>query len=238
MVESFIKAEKEAAWSDVARRMAHEINNPLTPIQLSAERIKKRYASVFKDEDLDFLNKSTDTIVSQVEVLRDMVLEFGNFAKQPELNFEVFDVSKLIDETLEFLKRDKDSFQVLVEHNGNTFIEADIKRIRQVLNNVFTNTIDALKSESHPIIKIRTKPVIYQSNEYLVLEVKDNGHGFENNLLDSVFEPYITTKNKGTGLGLPIVKKIIEEHKGLISIKNNKEKGATLSIFFLKAQEK
>ena len=238
LVESFIKAEKEAAWSDVARRMAHEINNPLTPIQLSAERIKKRYASVFKDEDLDFLNKSTDTIVSQVEVLRDMVLEFGNFAKQPELNFEVFDVSKLIDETLEFLKRDKDSFQVLVEHNGNTFIEADIKRIRQVLNNVFTNTIDALKSESHPIIKIRTKPVIYQSNEYLVLEVKDNGHGFENNLLDSVFEPYITTKNKGTGLGLPIVKKIIEEHKGLISIKNNKEKGATLSIFFLKAQEK
>jgi nitrogen fixation/metabolism regulation signal transduction histidine kinase len=103
---------------------------------------------------------------------------------------------------------------------------------------VFTNTIDALKSENHPVIKIRTKPVIYQSNEYLVLEVKDNGHGFENNLLDSVFEPYITTKNKGTGLGLPIVKKIIEEHKGLISIKNNKEKGATLSIFFLKAQEK
>ena len=238
LVESFINAEKEAAWSDVARRMAHEINNPLTPIQLSAERIQKRYASVFKNEELDFLNKSTDTIVSQVEVLRDMVLEFGNFAKQPQLNFEVFDVSKLIDETLEFLKKDKDSFQVLVEHNGDASIEADIKRIRQVLNNVFTNTIDALKSESHPVIKITTKSLIHQSNEYLVLEIKDNGHGFDNKLLHSAFEPYITTKNKGTGLGLPIVKKIIEEHKGLISIKNNKEKGATLNIFFLKVQEK
>lgn len=238
LVESFIKAEKEAAWSDVARRMAHEINNPLTPIQLSAERIQKRYASVFKNEELDFLNKSTDTIVSQVEVLRDMVLEFGNFAKQPQLNFEVFDVSKLIDETLEFLKKDKDSFQVLVEYNGDASIEADIKRIRQVLNNIFTNTIDALKSESHPVIKITTKSLVHQSNEYLVLEIKDNGHGFDNKLLDSAFEPYITTKNKGTGLGLPIVKKIMEEHKGLISIKNNKEKGATLNIFFLKVQEK
>ena len=238
LVESFIKAEKEAAWSDVARRMAHEINNPLTPIQLSAERIQKRYASVFKNEELDFLNKSTDTIVSQVEVLRDMVLEFGNFAKQPQLNFEVFDVSKLIDETLEFLKKDKDSFQVLVEHNGDASIEADIKRIRQVLNNIFTNTIDALKSESHPVIKITTKSLVHQSNEYLVLEIKDNGHGFDNKLLDSAFEPYTTTKNKGTGLGLPIVKKIIDEHKGLISIKNNKEKGATLKIFFLKAYER
>ena len=238
LVESFIKAEKEAAWSDVARRMAHEINNPLTPIQLSAERIQKRYASVFKNEELDFLNKSTDTIVSQVEVLRDMVLEFGNFAKQPQLNFEVFDVSKLIDETLEFLKKDKDSFQVVVEHNGDASIEADIKRIRQVLNNIFTNTIDALKSESHPVIKITTKSLVHQSNEYLVLEIKDNGHGFDNKLLDSAFEPYTTTKNKGTGLGLPIVKKIIDEHKGLISIKNNKEKGATLKIFFLKAYER
>lgn len=238
LVESFIKAEKEAAWSDVARRMAHEINNPLTPIQLSAERIQKRYASVFKNEELDFLNKSTDTIVSQVEVLRDMVLEFGNFAKQPQLNFEVFDVSKLIDETLEFLKKDKDSFQVLVQHNGDASIEADIKRIRQVLNNIFTNTIDALKFESHPVIKITTKSLVHQSNEYLVLEIKDNGHGFDNKLLDSAFEPYTTTKNKGTGLGLPIVKKIIDEHKGLISIKNNKEKGATLKIFFLKAYER
>ena len=238
LVESFIKAEKEAAWSDVARRMAHEINNPLTPIQLSAERIQKRYASVFKNEELDFLNKSTDTIVSQVEVLRDMVLEFGNFAKQPQLNFEVFDVSKLIDETLEFLKKDKDSFQVLVQHNGDASIEADINRIRQVLNNIFTNTIDALKSESHPVIKITTKSLVHQSNEYLVLEIKDNGHGFDNKLLDSAFEPYTTTKNKGTGLGLPIVKKIIDEHKGLISIKNNKEKGATLKIFFLKAYER
>jgi len=238
LVESFIKAEKEAAWSDVARRMAHEINNPLTPIQLTAERIQKRYASVFKNEELDFLNKSTDTIVSQVEVLRDMVLEFGNFAKQPQLNFEVFDVSKLIDETLEFLKKDKDSFQVLVQHNGDASIEADINRIRQVLNNIFTNTIDALKYESHPVIKITTKSLVHQSNEYLVLEIKDNGHGFDNKLLDSAFEPYTTTKNKGTGLGLPIVKKIIDEHKGLISIKNNKEKGATLKIFFLKAYER
>ena len=236
LVESFIKAEKEAAWSDVARRMAHEINNPLTPIQLSAERIKKRYASAFKEEELDFLNKSTDTIVNQVEVLRDMVSAFGNFAKQPQLSFEVLDLSQLIDESLDFLSRDNDLYEVVVEHKGDASIEADIKRIRQVLNNVFTNTIDALQKENNPVITVKTEPVIHQSNAYVVMEVKDNGHGFDSDLLDSAFEPYTTTKNKGTGLGLPIVKKIIEEHKGLISIKNNKEKGATLKIFFLKKQ--
>ena len=236
LVESFIKAEKEAAWSDVARRMAHEINNPLTPIQLSAERIKKRYASAFKEEDLDFLNKSTDTIVNQVEVLRDMVSAFGNFAKQPQLSFEVLDLSQLIDESLDFLSRDNDLYEVVVEHKGDASIEADIKRIRQVLNNVFTNTIDALQKENNPVITVKTEPVIHQSTAYVVMEVKDNGHGFDSDLLDSAFEPYTTTKNKGTGLGLPIVKKIIEEHKGLISIKNNKEKGATLKIFFLKKQ--
>jgi len=236
LVESFIKAEKEAAWSDVARRMAHEINNPLTPIQLSAERIKKRYASAFKEEELDFLNKSTDTIVNQVEVLRDMVSAFGNFAKQPQLSFEVLDLSQLIDESLDFLSRDNDLYEVVVEHKGDASIEADIKRIRQVLNNVFTNTIDALQKENNPVITVKTEPVIHQSTAYVVMEVKDNGHGFDSDLLDSAFEPYTTTKNKGTGLGLPIVKKIIEEHKGLISIKNNKEKGATLKIFFLKKQ--
>ena len=236
LVESFIKAEKEAAWSDVARRMAHEINNPLTPIQLSAERIKKRYASAFKEEELDFLNKSTDTIVNQVEVLRDMVSAFGNFAKQPQLRFEVLDLSQLIDESLDFLSRDNDLYEAVVEHKGDASIEADIKRIRQVLNNVFTNTIDALQKENNPVITVKTEPVIHQSNAYVVMEVKDNGHGFDSDLLDSAFEPYTTTKNKGTGLGLPIVKKIIEEHKGLISIKNNKEKGATLKIFFLKKQ--
>ena len=236
LVESFIKAEKEAAWSDVARRMAHEINNPLTPIQLSAERIKKRYASAFKEEELDFLNKSTDTIVNQVEVLRDMVSAFGNFAKQPQLRFEVLDLSQLIDESLDFLSRDNDLYEAVVEHKGDASIEADIKRIRQVLNNVFTNTIDALQKENNPLITVKTEPVIHQSNAYVVMEVKDNGHGFDSDLLDSAFEPYTTTKNKGTGLGLPIVKKIIEEHKGLISIKNNKEKGATLKIFFLKKQ--
>ncbi|MBT5217060.1 MAG: GHKL domain-containing protein [Gammaproteobacteria bacterium] len=236
LVESFIKAEKEAAWSDVARRMAHEINNPLTPIQLSAERIKKRYASAFKEEDLDFLNKSTDTIVNQVEVLRDMVSAFGNFAKQPQLSFEVLDLSQLIDESLDFLSTDNDLYEAVVEHKGDASIEADIKRIRQVLNNVFTNTIDALQKENNPVITVKTEPVIHQSTAYVVMEVKDNGHGFDSDLLDSAFEPYTTTKNKGTGLGLPIVKKIIEEHKGLISIKNNKEKGATLKIFFLKKQ--
>ena len=236
LVESFIKAEKEAAWSDVARRMAHEINNPLTPIQLSAERIKKRYASAFKEEELDFLNKSTDTIVNQVEVLRDMVSAFGNFAKQPQLSFEVLDLSQLIDESLDFLSRDNDLYEAVVEHKGDASIEADIKRIRQVLNNVFTNTIDALQKENNPVITVKTEPVIHQSTAYVVMEVKDNGHGFDSDLLDSAFEPYTTTKNKGTGLGLPIVKKIIEEHKGLISIKNNKEKGATLKIFFLKKQ--
>ena len=236
LVESFIKAEKEAAWSDVARRMAHEINNPLTPIQLSAERIKKRYASAFKEEELDFLNKSTDTIVNQVEVLRDMVSAFGNFAKQPQLSFEVLDLSQLIDEALDFLSRDNNLYEAVVEHKGDASIEADIKRIRQVLNNVFTNTIDALQKENNPVITVKTEPVIHQSTAYVVMEVKDNGHGFDSDLLDSAFEPYTTTKNKGTGLGLPIVKKIIEEHKGLISIKNNKEKGATLKIFFLKKQ--
>ena len=151
-------AQKEAAWSDVARRMAHEINNPLTPIQLSAERIRNRYLSKLGKEDQAFLSSSTRTIIHQVEVLRDMVNAFGEFAKDPQLKFERFDFNQLLMESVDLFEEEKNVkyFTILLDE-GITFIEGDVKRVRQILNNVFKNAIDATKDCSNPKITVTSK---------------------------------------------------------------------------------
>jgi len=158
LVSSFMHAQKEAAWSDVARRMAHEINNPLTPIQLSAERIRNRYLSKLGKEDQAFLSSSTRTIINQVEVLRDMVNAFGEFAKDPQLKFERFDFNQLLMESVDLFEEEKNVkyFTVLLDERI-TFVEGDVKRVRQILNNVFKNAIDATKDCSNPQITVTSK---------------------------------------------------------------------------------
>ena len=239
LVSSFMLAQKEAAWSDVARRMAHEINNPLTPIQLSAERIRNRYLPVLGKEDQAFLANSTRTIIHQVEVLRDMVNAFGEFAKEPQLKFERFDFNQMLKETVNLFEEEKKAkyFTVLLD-DSVSFVEGDIKRMRQILNNIFKNAIDATKDSSSPQITIISKLLTDDREDYFELKIIDNGHGFDPIFLENAFQPYVTTKPKGTGLGLAIVKKLVHEHLGYVSAENNSDQGACLTILLPIKQKK
>lgn len=231
LVQSFMQAQKEAAWSDVAKRMAHEINNPLTPIQLSAERIKKRYSSVFKGEDLDFITHSTETIVNQVEVLRGMVNAFGKFAEEPVLTIESFNIINVIKESISlYSKRDNKKTFKLSLHSESFIIQADEQKLRQVFNNLIKNALDATANSTAPIINIKTSNLKINNKAYIELTISDNGQGFEPDIVGNAFEPYVTTKTKGKGLGLAIVKHIIEEHMGHIELKNKKAQGASVII--------
>lgn len=231
LVQSFMQAQKEAAWSDVAKRMAHEINNPLTPIQLSAERIKKRYSSVFKGEDLDFITHSTETIVNQVEVLRGMVNAFGKFAEEPVLTIESFNIINVIKESISlYSKRDNKKTFKLSFHSESFIVQADEQKLRQVFNNLIKNALDATANSTAPIINIKTSNLKINNKAYIELTISDNGQGFEPDIVGNAFEPYVTTKTKGKGLGLAIVKHIIEEHRGHIELKNNKAQGASVII--------
>ena len=228
LVNSFMRAQKEAAWSDVARRMAHEINNPLTPIQLSAERIKKRF-SASKGEDLNFITASTDTIVNQVEVLREMVNAFGKFAEQPKLKTERINIPKIIDEAIGLYSKDHKAIKFSTKYTDKAFIHGDEKKLRQILNNLLKNSIDALSDIEKPRITVTTRDIQISNTAFLELSIEDNGIGFTEETVSKVFEPYVSTKPKGKGLGLAIVKNIVDEHQGHIAIKNN-QKGASVII--------
>ena len=239
LVQSFIQAQKEAAWSDVAKRMAHEINNPLTPIQLSAERIKKRYSSVFKGEDLDFITHSTETIVNQVKVLRGMVNAFGEFAEEPTLTIESFNIINVIKESVSlYSKRDSKKIFKLSFHSEECVVQADEQKLRQVFNNLIKNALDATVDTTSPIINIKTSNLKINNEAYIELTISDNGQGFEPDIVGNAFEPYVTTKTKGKGLGLAIVKHIIEEHMGHIELTNKKTQGASVIIILPVLQPK
>ena len=239
LVQSFIQAQKEAAWSDVAKRMAHEINNPLTPIQLSAERIKKRYSSVFKGEDLDFITHSTETIVNQVKVLRGMVNAFGEFAEEPTLTIESFNIINVIKESVSlYSKRDSKKIFKLSFHSEECVVQADEQKLRQVFNNLIKNALDATVDAASPIINIKTSNLKINNEAYIELTISDNGQGFEPDIVGNAFEPYVTTKTKGKGLGLAIVKHIIEEHMGHIELTNKKTQGASVIIILPVLQPK
>ena len=239
LVQSFIQAQKEAAWSDVAKRMAHEINNPLTPIQLSAERIKKRYSSVFKGEDLDFITHSTETIVNQVKVLRGMVNAFGEFAEEPTLTIESFNIINVIKESVSlYSKRDNKKIFKLSFHSEECVVQADEQKLRQVFNNLIKNALDATVDATSPIINIKTSNLKINNEAYIELTISDNGQGFEPDIVGNAFEPYVTTKTKGKGLGLAIAKHIIEEHMGHIELTNKKTQGASVIIILPVLQPK
>ena len=228
LVNSFMRAQKEAAWSDVARRMAHEINNPLTPIQLSAERIKRRFSSS-KGEDQTFITASTDTIVNQVEVLREMVNAFGKFAEQPKLKTERINIPKIIDEAIGLYSKDHKARKFSSKYTDKAFIHGDEKKLRQILNNLLKNSIDALINIKNARITVATRDIQISNTDFLELSIEDNGIGFTEETISKVFEPYVSTKPKGKGLGLAIVKNIVDEHQGHIEIKNN-QKGASVII--------
>ena len=219
LVNSFMAAQKEAAWSDVAKRMAHEINNPLTPIQLSAERIQKKFSG--PSQEKDFIEASTKTIITQVDVLRDLVNAFSNFAERERLSFRNIDINKLIEESIQLFSRQHEDISFGLKIGHTEPLEADTNKIQQVLNNLLLNSIDACDQTEKPVINFETKTIKINSQNFCQITINDNGQGFDETLIKNAFEPYQTSKEHGKGLGLAIVKSIIDEHKGEVSISNS-----------------
>lgn len=232
-VTSLLQAQRTAAWGEVARRLAHEIKNPLTPIQLSAERIQHKLAQKLNNDDAQFLQRSTETIVNQVEALKKMVNEFSEYARAPELEFHLLDFNGLVREVLALYETASatapDNPQphiYLTLASGLPMVRGDSARLRQVIHNLLQNALDTLIGVEEPAITVRTEI----ASGGVRFSVSDNGGGFPEQVRARAFEPYVTTKSKGTGLGLPIVKKIIEEHSGIIQIENIRPHGACISL--------
>ena len=224
-ITHLLRTERQAAWGEVARRLAHEIKNPLTPIQLSAERLQHKLSDKLDESGAQLLRRATQTIVSQVAAMKNMVNDFANYARGPALKLTHLKVHKLIKEVLGLYEANAIPIVLNLEATRNE-VSGDATRLRQVLHNLLQNAQDALQGVAQPQITIHTET---QGTE-IQLCVEDNGAGFPDSVLSQAFEPYVTTKTKGTGLGLAIVKKIVEEHGGRIAIENSVNGGARIKI--------
>ena len=229
---TLIQAQKNAAWSEVARRLAHEIKNPLTPIQLSAERLRHKYMSRLDDDDSQVFDRLTRTIVQQVESMKSMVNAFSDYARSPRMELEALDVNELVRDVVELYRDSDGTTRVCAELDGPVPpLRADAGRLRQVLHNLVRNALDASEGDDGTVV-VSTRSVQDAARNYVDVCVHDHGPGFPTDILDRVFEPYVTTKPKGTGLGLAIVKKIVEEHGGLVWADNNGGTGASVTMRF------
>lgn len=232
-ITSLLQVQRTVAWGEVARRLAHEIKNPLTPIQLSAERLQHKLVSKLDEPDAKILKRSTETIVSQVEALKRMVNEFREYARVPELELCQVDVNRLVREVLALYQTSDNTENesplppITLELAGEISpVRGDPARLRQVIHNLLQNAQDALTGMEDARITVQTRSV----SNGIELSVIDNGKGFPEQVKAHAFEPYVTTKPRGTGLGLPIVKKIVDEHSGTIKIQNIQPHGAQISI--------
>ncbi|KAF0279402.1 HAMP domain-containing protein [Spiribacter aquaticus] len=228
-VTTLIQAQRDAAWGEVARRLAHEIRNPLTPIQLSAERLQHKVGNRVSGEEAALLQRSTDTIIHQVEAMKDMVQAFSEYARPPVLELQRVDLNALVQEVAELYRGQAAQASIrtdLDEHLPG--LEADAGRLRQLLNNLIRNALEADDGGACEIV-VSTRRGTGRHAGCVELDIEDNGPGFADAMLDQLFEPYVSTKPRGSGLGLAIVKKIVEEHNGSISARNV-EGGARLSV--------
>jgi nitrogen fixation/metabolism regulation signal transduction histidine kinase len=215
-----------------ARRLAHEIKNPLTPIQLSAERIEHKLAEKLTQPDADMLKRATQTIVNQVAAMKNMVDRFAEYARAPAANMRALDLNQLVREVLALYEPLGSQIRLELAP-GLPRIMGDMTLLRQVVHNLLQNAQDALVGVDSPQIVVQTEA----GPRGVHLTIEDNGAGFPEQLMPRLFEPYATSKPKGTGLGLAIVKKIVEEHHGMIQIENLMPQGASVSITFPEISE-
>jgi nitrogen fixation/metabolism regulation signal transduction histidine kinase len=214
-VTQLIAAQRATAWAEVARRLAHEIKNPLTPIQLSAERLQAKLADKLDAADAQALDRATRTIVDQVAAMKTMVDEFREYARMPAPTLAALDLNRLIGEVLALYEHSPARIATRLDPDLPA-VRGDATQLRQVIHNLLQNAEDALAGHPEPRIEVRTE----RFGERVRLAIADNGGGFAETVVKRAFEPYVTTKPKGTGLGLAIVKKIIDEHHGTVSIEN------------------
>lgn len=235
-ITALIRGQRDAAWSEMARRLAHEIKNPLTPIQLAAERLRHKYLSSMNREDAEMLDRMTNTIIQQVDTMKEMVNSFSDYARSPEFNPEEIRLEHLIQEGRDLFSNMDNEIEIEVDIDADLpLIIGDEKKLRQVFNNLLTNAIDAnaMGEKNHLIISAKG---INADNSHMVeIRVKDNGPGIDAQVVNKLFEPYITTKQKGTGLGLAIVKKIIDEHSGTVWLENNNDNNGACAVVRLPA---
>jgi nitrogen fixation/metabolism regulation signal transduction histidine kinase len=228
---TLIQAQRDAAWGEVARRLAHEIKNPLTPIQLAAERLSQRYLERFSGKDAEVFERATYTIVQQVDNMKSMVNAFSEYARTPKLELQPVDINRLITEITELYRGNDQPFDLKLELDPTLpAMNVDSGRIGQILHNLIRNAGEALEGQGDARVVISTRRLRGTTSENAEIAVADNGPGVDAAMLEHVFEPYVTSKPKGTGLGLAIVKKLVEEHGGTIRAENQADGGACVRV--------
>jgi nitrogen fixation/metabolism regulation signal transduction histidine kinase len=225
------RARRDAAWSEVARRLAHEIKNPLTPIQLAAERLRRRVLPKLQAEDADVLDRATHTIVAQVDALKNMVNSFGDYARPPALHLAPLSLNALAGEVLDLYEQDA---RLKLERQFDPDlprVAADSGRLRQVLHNLLKNAIEATAELNAATVVVSTAQRDDGGRDGVEIAVGDNGPGLPTGFDEHWFEPYRSTKARGTGLGLAIVAKIAQEHGGRLRAANRSEGGARFVLW-------
>jgi nitrogen fixation/metabolism regulation signal transduction histidine kinase len=232
------QAQREAAWAEVARRLAHEVKNPLTPIQLAAERLQYKLEEALDADQRELLTKTTTTIRAQVDTLKRLVDAFGDYARPVSLKLEPVDLAGLVGEVEDLYSGGDmaESFEINCDPATGRII-GDAGRLRQVLLNLVRNAQEA-HPEGRPRLQISLGPQTRDDQEGVFMSIQDDGPGFAEEVLERIFEPYVTTKARGTGLGLPIVRRIVEDHGGRISVGNTVGGGGEVRIWLPAAQRR
>lgn len=226
-ISEIVSAQRAQAWGEVARRLAHEIKNPLTPIQLSAERLAMKLEGKVAEPERLILNKSVKTIVEQVDAMKRLVNEFRDYARLPVAELKTLDLNALVQDVMQLYGNENAAVPVRAELDPSCpAIQGDAQQLRQVAHNLLQNAQDATEGRSDPVVSIATQWVPTSGRVRLV--VRDNGPGFPAKILKRAFEPYVTTKSRGTGLGLAVVKKIAEEHSARVDLKNRELEGVVI----------
>jgi nitrogen fixation/metabolism regulation signal transduction histidine kinase len=232
-ITAMLQAQREAAWGEVARRLAHEIKNPLTPIRLSAERMRLKLMPSMSEKDAKLLDRGTETIVQQVEAMKEMVNAFSEYARAPRFEMGEVNLNQLVTEITDLYRAQGAGRGVRLQVRLDPALSgvvADRGRLRQLLHNLLTNAVEALEGQASGMIEISTRLGARGGEDVAELTVEDNGPGFQRELMGQLFDPYVTTKARGTGLGLAIVRKIVEEHGGHAEADNRVEGGARVRI--------
>ncbi len=224
------RAQRDAAWAEVARRLAHEVKNPLTPIQLAAERLRRRFIGRLPPDETEVLDRATHTIVNQVEALKAMVNAFGDYARPPQIDARALSINALASEVLDLYENDQRIQLTRQFASGEPMLRADAVRLRQLLHNLIKNSLEAISGETKPHIEVSTRELVDGGRTWVELAVADNGPGLPEDFGERWYEPYTTSKAKGTGLGLAVAKKIAEEHGGSIRASNRTGGGAMFTL--------
>jgi nitrogen fixation/metabolism regulation signal transduction histidine kinase len=227
-VSELVQAQRDAAWAEVARRLAHEIKNPLTPIQLSAERLAVKLAGKLSGGDEEALERGTQTIIAQVTAMKHMVDDFAIYARQAGPGkMQPVDVNALLLDVLALYENLRPYVSLTLAEHG-AVIQGEPTRLRQVFHNLIQNALDAQADVAEPAYEF----VVEVRGDELIFSIADAGSGFPEDMMRRAFEPYVTTKAKGTGLGLAIVKKIVDEHRGRVTVENRRPRGARVTLHF------